>query len=183
LDLETANWNQILPGMRQSIIFSLQSTHSLQFKSFLYKEELQRHHVAIQKDEERYPDRKNDEYNFKLEGKWFPNGEAWYFFMHPEDCGTSKALKEMLPKRKKDVSNPEIYGLYIEQRHSVWQIFIPAFVVIVLTLGATLWFVPAWLKEHSGDLQNATVPLFLALAVVGLILQLSISVIIFRWSL
>jgi hypothetical protein len=165
------------------MIVLLESTDSLQFKTFLYKEELQRHHVDIHKDKERYPEKGNDEYNFKLEDGWFPNGEAWYFFMHPEECGTSKALQEMLPKRKKDESNPKIYGLYIEQRHSVWQIFVPALLVILLTLSATIWFLPLWLKEHPGDLQNATVPLFLALTVVGLVLQLSMSLIIFRWSI
>jgi hypothetical protein len=137
---------------------------------------------------ERYPAKDDKNYEWKLEDNddnTFPNGEAWYFFNHPEDCGTSTALKEMLPKKSKDEekSGTTVYGMYIEQRHSVWQIFVPAVLVLGLTLGGTLWFIPQWLKDHPGDLQNATVPVLLAFTVVQFALTLLTSLIIFRWSL
>ncbi|KAH8711840.1 hypothetical protein GQ44DRAFT_731073 [Phaeosphaeriaceae sp. PMI808] len=137
---------------------------------------------------QRYPAKDDKNYEWKLEDEYgdiYPNGEAWYFFNHPEDCGTSTTLKEMLPKKFKDEekSGTTVYGMYIEQRHSVWQIFIPAVLLLGLTLGSTLWFIPLWLKDHPGDLQNATVPALLAFTVIQFILALLTSLIIFQWSL
>lgn len=76
-----------------------------------------------------------------------------------------------------------MYGVYIEQRHSVWQIFIPVVVVLVFTLGGTLWFIGTWLEDHPDDLQGATVPVFLALTAVQSVLSLLVALVVFRWSL
>jgi hypothetical protein len=164
-----------------------QMTYVAQFKSFIYKGH-RRHHIHIHRDKERYPAKDDKDYEWKLEvedGDMYPNGEAWYFFNHPEDCGTSTALREMLPKKTRDEekSGTTVYGMYIEQRHSVWQIFIPVILVLGLALGGTVWFIPPWLKDHPGDLQNATVPVLLAFTVVQFVLTLLTSLIIFRWSL
>jgi hypothetical protein len=162
-------------------------TDIAQFKSFIYKGE-RRHHIQIHRDIERYPAKDDKNYEWKLEdedGDTYPNGEAWYFFNHPEDCGTSTSLNEMLPKKSRDEEKSRIivYGMYVEQRHSVWHIFVPAVLVLGFTLGGTLWFIPSWLKDHPGDLQNATVPVLLAFTVVQFVLTLLTSLIIFRWSL
>ncbi|CAN9159058.1 unnamed protein product [Alternaria alternata] len=158
-----------------------------QFRSFISKEK-RRYRVDIHRETEEYPPETDKTYEWKLEdedGKMYPNGETWHFLNNPEDCGTSAVLKEMLPKKIKDEnkSRMTMYGIYIEQQHSVWQIFIPVLLVLGLTLGGTLWFIFPWLKDHPGDLQNATVPVMLALAVVQFILTFLTSLIIFRWSL
>ncbi|CAN9155528.1 unnamed protein product [Alternaria alternata] len=157
------------------------------FRSFISKEK-RRYRVDIHRETEEYPPETDKTYEWKLEdedGKMYPNGETWHFLNNPEDCGTSAVLKEMLPKKIKDEnkSRMTMYGIYIEQQHSVWQIFIPVLLVLGLTLGGTLWFIFPWLKDHPGDLQNATVPVMLALAVVQFILTFLTSLIIFRWSL
>ncbi|OAL53531.1 hypothetical protein IQ07DRAFT_640587 [Pyrenochaeta sp. DS3sAY3a] len=159
------------------------------FKSFLYKSE-RRHYIQLHRDKERYPPKEDANYDWDLGNEWqdgdpYPNGEAWYFFKHPKYCGSSTALRDMLPKRRKDElrSGITVYGLYIEQRHSVWQIFIPVVLVLTCTLGGTLWFIRPWLRDHPGDLQGATVPVFLALTVVQSLLGLLTTLVVFRWSL
>ncbi|KAL6157453.1 hypothetical protein ACJQWK_06711 [Exserohilum turcicum] len=160
-----------------------------QFRSFLYKPQ-RRHQVELHRDRERYPPKDDVAYYWNLWAEWqdgdpYPNGEAWYFFSHPDDCASSTTLREMLPKRKKDEarSGTTVYGVYIEQRHSVWQIFIPVVVVLVFTLGGTLWFIGTWLEDHPDDLQGATVPVFLALTAVQSVLSLLVALVVFRWSL
>jgi hypothetical protein len=103
--------------------------------------------------------------------------------MHPADCGTSTDLNKMLPIRIKDAtSRIRAFGIHIEERYSVLAIFIPAFIMVLLTLGATLWFIPPWLNDHPGDLQNATVPVMVAFTVVGFFVQFFVSLLIFRWT-
>lgn len=104
--------------------------------------------------------------------------------MYPEDCGTSSDLKDMLPTRLKGSIAPRsrAFGMHIEERYSILAIFIPALIVVVVTLGATLCFIPYWLKEHPGDLQNAAIPITVAFTVVGILLQLLISPLLFRWA-
>jgi hypothetical protein len=167
----------------------LPCVYNSKFRSFLYKPE-RRHHIELYRDRERYPHEDDKDYKWKLgydcqEGDHhYPNGEAWYFFSRPGDCGNSTALRDMLPKRRRDKAGTgEMYGLYIEQRHSVWQIVIPIVVVLVLTLSGTLWFIVPWLKDHPDDLQGATVPVFLALTVIQFILTLLTTLVVFRWSL
>jgi len=91
----------------------------------------------------------------------------------------------MLPKRRQDEprSRITVYGLYIEQRHSVWQIFIPVLAILAPTFGGTLWFIPPWLRDHPGDLQGATVPVTLAFTVIQFFLTFLTSLVVFRWSI
>ena len=114
----------------------------------------------------------------------YPSHEVWHYFMHPEDCGTSTELKEMLPTRFKGPipSRSRAFGVHIEERYSALAIFIPSSFMFLLTLGATLWFIPHWLKEHPDDLQNATVPITAAFTVGAFFIQLSVSLLIFRWT-
>jgi len=162
-----------------------------QFHSFLFKETLCFHYVDIHSDKERYPEVGDPEFEdyYYRPRPWpsetpFPSHEVWHYFMHPEDCGTSTDLKEMLPTRFKGpiVSRSRAFGVHIEERYSALAIFIPAALMFLLTLGATLWFIPPWLKEHPDDLQNATVPIMVAFTVGGFFIQLVVSLLIFRWT-
>ncbi len=162
-----------------------------QFHSFLFKETLSFHYVDIHRDKERYPevgDPEFEDYRYRPR-PWpsetpYPSHEVWHYFMHPEDCGTSTDLKEMLPTRFKGPIAPRsrAFGVHIEERYSALAIFIPASFMFLLTLGATLWFIPPWLKEHPDDLQNATVPITVAFTVGGFFIQLGVSLLIFRWT-
>lgn len=166
---------------------------AIQFRSFHFKESLKRHHVDIDKDRERYPMKDESEYHsYKYEpspwqdGTPCPclSGEAWYFLQHPDECGTSRLLNDTLPVRRHGTTGSRFtaWGLYIEQRHSVLAIFIPTLAMIVATLSATLWFVKPWLEDHPGDLQNATVPVIVAVTTLSMLLQLLTSLLVFRWS-
>lgn len=145
----------------------------------------------MHKDKERYPDSTDADYECvrwaeaDKDDEIFPSGETWYYFNNPDECGTSVDLTNRLPKRKReaDQSRVQLYGIYIEQRHSVLQIIIPGFVMLAATLGATMWFFPVWLRQHQDDLQNASIPVTIALQVVGLILNFAISLVVFRWSI
>jgi hypothetical protein len=104
--------------------------------------------------------------------------------MRPADCGTSTDLNKMLPVRIKDAATrTRAFGVHIDERYSVLTIFVPALVMVLLTLGATLWFIPLWLSNHPGDLQNATVPVVLSFTVVGFFVQFFASLLIFRWTM
>ncbi|KAF4996921.1 hypothetical protein FDECE_12244 [Fusarium decemcellulare] len=159
-----------------------------QFDSFLFKGSLDRHFIDIHKDRERYPDASDPEYRYSPR-PWpfevpYPSRELWHYFMHPEDCGTSTEMNQMLPIRVSDAIPHRIraFGIHIEERYSVLTIFLPAFLMILLTFLATLWFIPAWLKNHPHDLQNATVPITLTFTVIGCFIQLLVSLLLFRWT-
>jgi hypothetical protein len=112
------------------------------------------------------------------------SGEAWYFFQNPEDCSNSKYLNDALPvlMSNTDDSRFKGWGIYIEQRYSILPIFIPALVLILTTVGATVWFIFPWLKDHPDDLQNATVPLVVTFSIIGICIQILMTLLIFRWS-
>ena len=141
---------------------------------------------------ERYPkevDPEYDEYFYSprpwpLETRPYPNSELWYYFKNPEDCATATKLNKKLPARISNIiaSDARAFGIHIEERYSALAIFIPALTLLLLTLGATFWFAPLWLNNHPGDLQNATVPLMAAFTVVGVFVQLLVSLLIFRWT-
>ncbi|KAF4983474.1 hypothetical protein FDECE_17298 [Fusarium decemcellulare] len=163
------------------------------FQSFHFKPSLKRRYVVVDKDKERYPEEADPEYvSYKYDprpwedGKTCPclSGEAWFFFKNPDECCNSNQLNRALPVRLKDTNDSRItaWGIHIEQRHSAWVIFIPAIALALITLAATFWFIPQWLKDHPGDLQNATVPAVIAFGVMQLFIQLLVSLLIFRWS-
>ncbi|KAF4447041.1 cyclin-dependent kinase complex component, partial [Fusarium albosuccineum] len=163
------------------------------FQSFHFKPSLKRRYVVVDKDKERYPEEGDPEYvsyNYDPrpweDGKPCPclSGEAWFFFKNPDECCSSKQLNRALPVRLNDTNDSRItaWGIHIEQRHSAWAILIPAIALAIVTLAATFWFIPRWLKDHPGDLQNATVPAILAFSVMQLLIQLLASLLIFRWS-
>lgn len=161
----------------------------VQFKSFLYKESLDRHYVHLHKDKERYPGESDPEYmEYRFNPRpWppetpYPGHEVCWYFLHPEDCGTSKELKEMLPVRIKgsNITRCTAFGIYVEERYTFWVVFVPAVVIVVITLGSTLWFLPVWLKEHPTDLQNATIPVMLAVSVVSIVSNIMVSLFVVR---
>ncbi|KAH3981626.1 hypothetical protein HBI56_165430 [Parastagonospora nodorum] len=155
-----------------------------------FKQTLQEvHHVQVFKGEEVLP-LNHPEYNCEIYADWeekdpLPSGELWHYFNDPKQCGTDSTLQKMLPKKiNNDVlAKKKVYGMFVEQRHSVWQIVILNLLVLALTLGGTIWFIPRWLKEHPGDLQNAIVPSTLALMILQFVSQLCVSVVVFRWSI
>ncbi|KAM5363807.1 hypothetical protein ACJZ2D_011841 [Fusarium nematophilum] len=162
------------------------------FRSFHFKHSLRRRYVVIDKDKERYPEEAEPEYrNYNYnprpweDGKPCPclSGEAWFFFNNPDECCNSRELNHALPVRLNDTSDSRItaWGVHIEQRHSVLTIFIPTIALTLVTLAGTFWFIPQWLKDHPGDLQNATVPVTLGFTVIQFLIQLLVSLLIFRW--
>jgi len=97
-------------------------------------------------------------------------------------CGNSRTLNGALPVRLCEAIDSRVtaWGIHIVQRQSIIPIFIPVFVVAVLTVGSTLCFIPSWLNDHPDDLEGATVPVVVAFTVVGLLLQLLVSLLVFR---
>ncbi|KAK8848930.1 arginyl-trna synthetase [Apiospora arundinis] len=161
------------------------------FDSFLYKSSENVHCISIHRDKERYPiasDPEYPEYSYQPRpwpsDQFYPSNEVWHYFSHPSDCGTSDALNRVLPVRVKGTldSHARAFGIYIEERYSVWAIFLPACVAIGITLAATLWFVPQWLSTHPDDLQGATVPTMLVSSVLGSLFQAFFSLLVFRWT-
>ena len=72
--------------------------------------------------------------------------------------------------------------MHIEQRYSVLIIAISASITFLVTIAATLWFVFWWLEQHPDDLQNATVPISLAMATITSFVSTAVCLILFRWS-
>jgi hypothetical protein len=64
----------------------------------------------------------------------YPSHEVWHYFNHPEDCGTSTDLKEMLPTPFKGPIAPRsrVFSVDIKERYSTLAIFIPAFLMFLL---------------------------------------------------
>ncbi len=79
-------------------------------------------------------------------------------------------------------SNIVAWGVHVEQRWSFLVIFIPVMTVILATVGATLWFVFWWLEHHPDDLQGATVPITLAIAVTTPFISTAVCLVLFRWN-
>lgn len=141
--------------------------------------------VHIHKDMQRYPlesDPEYHEYRY-FPRPWpaqlpFPDREICWYFLHPEDCGTSSSLNQMLPARVGDdlVTHRRAFGIYIEELYSLWAIFIPVLLLSSMLLGATLWFI----KGHTDDLQTAIVPFTVASSIGTLVINVSVSLLLFR---
>ncbi|KZL78246.1 cyclin-dependent protein kinase complex component [Colletotrichum tofieldiae] len=164
------------------------------FQSFHFKQLLKRRHIVVHDDKERYPREADPEYRKYdycprpwEDGKDLPcsSGEAWYFYNNPDECCNSTQLNQSLPKRLEDTGQSRLtgWGIHVQQRYSILVIFVPVMIVTGITLIATLWFIPYWLETHQDDLQNATVPVMLALTTVQFILQFLVSLVVFRWSI
>lgn len=149
--------------------------------------------VDLHEDMERYPESSHEEFqNYTytpspwVENSRFPcsSNELWLLFEDPEECGTSKDLNESLPVRcgDPDRSRIDAWGVHMEQEYSANLMIIPVLIIDCLTLAGALWYMPFWLENHPGDLQNATVPVFLGMAIVGFLLHLPISFICSRWT-
>lgn len=149
----------------------------VQFHGFLFKERQDCHHIHLHRDKERYPEATDPvyaEYHYRPR-PWptfipYPNNEAWHYFKHPVDCGTSTELNKELP-------------VLVKERYSALVIFVVASFVCLITPVATLWFIPCWLEEYLGDLQNATTPIVIAFAVVNIFISLATSLLIFRLTI
>ena len=151
------------------------------------------HFVSIHKDKQRYPLESDPEYNdyvyapnpWPLDMREFPRNELWYFFSHPTACGTSTHLTRSLPAHTKG-GMPEprarAFGIHIGEQYSLWAIFLPVCVLVSVTLGVSLWFVPVWLRDHLEDLQGAAMPAGVTTGVATCLLQVLISLLVFRWT-
>ncbi|CAI6282786.1 unnamed protein product [Periconia digitata] len=161
------------------------------FKSFLHSSLRNRHYIDIHRDHERYPCKSDPEYTeYTFQPRpWpcdsqYPGGEVCFFFHNPSECGTSSILKETLPVRTTGPikTRCRAFGIYVEERYSFWALVVLALAMVIFTLGVTMWFVPEWLRDHPGDLQNATVPVMLAVSVVSIFSNLLVSLFVVRMS-
>ena len=75
------------------------------------------------------------------------------------------------------------FGIYVEEHYTFWVVVLPALVALVFTLVITLCVLPVWLKDHPGDLQNATIPALLALNVVSIFINCIFSLFVVRMNL
>ena len=112
----------------------------------------------------------------------YPGREAFWYFLHPEDCGTSSELQNKLPVRTNGALETQCraFGVFVEQRYSAWAILLPTVLIILVTIGSTTWFIPAWLLDHPGDLQNATVPFTMTVTLMSTLVNILVSLFLFR---
>ena len=84
----------------------------------------------------------------------------------------------MLPARVRSdlVTHRRAFGIYVEELYSVWAIFIPVLGLSILLLGATLWFI----RGHTDDLQTAIVPFTVATSIGTLVINVAVSLLLFR---
>lgn len=114
----------------------------------------------------------------------FPRSEVWHYLNHPEDCGTSAGAMDMLPIRIKGpiTSRTRAFGMHLEERYSIWAILLPSLLLATLVFVPTGWFISDWLHQNPNDLQNATVPMTVAVSALTLVLNMLISLLMFRWT-
>lgn len=183
--------NQILSRKHSRHFVCRTGLTRLQFDSFLYKQGLDIHHIQLHKDRERYPtetEPEYEEYRYRPQ-PWpsdapFPTSQVWHYLNHPEDCGTSGAAMDMLPIRIKGpiASQKRAFGMHLEERYSIWAILLPSLILALLVLVPTGWFIADWLRSHPNDLQNAVVPMTIAVSILTLVLNMLISLLMFRWT-
>jgi hypothetical protein len=79
------------------------------------------------------------------------------------------AVIAALPRRKiestKYFARSTGYGIIAEQGWAVWKFLVMITIAIISGLIFFIW----WLKKHPGDLQNASIPFFMILAAMGLL--------------
>lgn len=88
------------------------------------------------------------------------------YFEDPSCAGTSAFTLEALPRKTNgEMTQLERYGwgLHACEHLSFFRITI----LYLAILAWPVWFLMDWLEKHPGDLQNASVPLFLALAFIA----------------
>jgi hypothetical protein len=91
----------------------------------------------------------------------------------------------MLPVRTKGpiTSRTRAFGLHLEERYSVLAILLPSLILALLILAPSGWFIEFWLRRHPNDLQNAAVPINLAVSALTMAINIPISLLIFRWTI
>lgn len=68
------------------------------------------------------------------------------------------------------------FGIYVQEQYSVWAIFLPVVGLTCIMLVATLWFI----KDHKDDLQTAIVPFTVASSIGTLVVNVAVSLLLFR---
>jgi hypothetical protein len=74
----------------------------------------------------------------------------------------------------------EAFGIHVEQELPLRILVLSLLLVFLAVFGGTVWFIPFWLNNHPGDLQNATVPIVVASAVVMGVTSICLAVLFFR---
>lgn len=87
------------------------------------------------------------------------------YFDDPTCAGTSAKTLETFPKRISEMSGDEKYGWGLQACEYIS--FFRAIILCLCMLVGPIWFFLEWLVKHPGDLQNASVPLFLVFALIG----------------
>ncbi|SPJ79161.1 uncharacterized protein FTOL_07552 [Fusarium torulosum] len=156
------------------------------FESFHFQTAHNHRRIVLETDKERYPEATHPEYENYVyrpspwkDGCRLPclNGQAWFFFNNPDECGTSRQLNDTLPVRRSDTRDSYItaWGIHLERRPSVLIIALPVLLASLLIITATIWFVPLWLENHPGDLQGAMVLTVVAITVLHFVIDMSLG--------
>lgn len=100
-----------------------------------------------------------------------------HYLFNPIDCGTSVDLNGRLPTLVKNIILPQdfAFGVHFEEGPFFFAILLSPILLVCLVVLFTIWFIPFWLERHPADLQNATTPLLVALAIVSPILSLAFT--------
>ena len=98
-----------------------------------------------------------------------PAEELMEYFHDPSCAGTLNYATESFPKKRNEKIIKTAWGLHAIERLSFFRVLL----LLGLVLAGTLVFVPYWLSEHPGDLQNAFVPPVFFLALAGVFIEAS----------
>lgn len=88
------------------------------------------------------------------------------YFEDPSCTGNTSMTLDVLPKKTNGKIGPDDeygWGLRACEALSFFRILI---LFLIIQAGPIAFFI-YWLRKHPGDLQNASVPLFLAFALMG----------------
>lgn len=104
--------------------------------------------------------------NAEVHVAWLEASMAFHLRNHGSSHVSDYQLNELvdtIPKRVlgKVGSYAKVtgYGMHAQQGWSVWRFMVTHTTIAVLTLPFFIW----WLSVHPGDLQNASIPFFMAL--------------------
>ncbi|KAF2475873.1 uncharacterized protein BDR25DRAFT_310326 [Lindgomyces ingoldianus] len=126
-----------------------------------------------------------DKMIFKPLGDAYPNFPRWWwkrvsgtkFYRARSDCKKSKKAKDILPIRTSGAIKTRYitFRINIKEHYTLWAVIFLVLVAMVFTLSATLCILPMWLRDHPGDLQNATVLAVFAIGVLSILSSFAVS--------
>ena len=122
------------------------------------------------------PEPTNPDYEYRFPGGCdsdippIPVDQLVESFRNPSCAGEVRTALESFAKKKSDQTNRIAWGLQACEQISFFRVLI----FLVSGLVATLSFVPYWLLDHPGDLQNAFVPAAFFVTLAGLCIGVSV---------